>query len=130
MIGVMNIAVDIDGTITESPGFFKEFMLAMREKGHSIHIITGTTNIKKTPEECQEHRKAQLKKYDIKEKEDYDYLVICRSPMVEGVAAAKADYCKNKNIDIIFEDSDLFIEAINKYSNTLCFKIIERRKNV
>ena len=36
----MKFAFDVDGVITEAPGFFSEISKALRKSGHEIHIVS------------------------------------------------------------------------------------------
>jgi hypothetical protein len=37
----MNIGIDIDGTLTRYPLFFRELGLSWRASGHKVYVITG-----------------------------------------------------------------------------------------
>jgi len=112
----MKIAFDIDGTITEVP----KQMKLMMDLCHSV-ILTGSLN----PNATIDGRLEQLSKYGIN-KEDFDEIVQCIGADVTEVAKKKAEYCRDNNIDLIFEDTPLYTYWISKISpNTACFLIHE-----
>ncbi len=110
----MKIAIDIDGTITECPEFFV-FLTKLFRPEHEIHIITGRKQTERIETE------EQLTALGI----EYHHLHIVgpkKSYLTEETMwTRKGDFCREHNIDVLFEDMDEFIEHIPK--STLVFKI-------
>lgn len=115
-VELMKIAFDIDGTITEVPKQMKELI-----RMHDSVILTGSLN----PNATIDGRIEQLRKYDISD-EDFDEIVQCIGIDVVDVAKKKGEYCRDNNIDLIFEDSPLYTFWISRISpQTACFLIHE-----
>jgi hypothetical protein len=85
----LKIGVDLDGTISEYPQFFKLFTKAMAEAGCKIYVITdrlpGTQRLVA----------AELAEYGI----TYDVL---------KVTSNKAGYILKEGIDVLFDDMDRY----------------------
>jgi len=81
------IGIDLDGTISEYPEFFKQFTKAMAEAGCKIYIVTD----REPGTEAQV--KAELKNYGI------TYHVI-------KITGDKTSYILTQNIDVLFDDVD------------------------
>jgi uncharacterized HAD superfamily protein len=81
------IGVDLDGTISEYPEFFRLFTRAMAEAGCQIHIITD-----RAPG-THDHVKAELQAYDI------TYHTI-------EITGDKARYILEQSINVLFDDVD------------------------
>lgn len=125
----MKIAIDIDGTITRLPKFFKQFIDSFIDNDNEIHILTGAKPNSRNDGNNKEgnysnlpNRMKQLKKYGI---ENYTVLIsVLRETDTPGVAEGKGDYCKENKIDIIFEDNSKYAEAIKRISpHTIIFLI-------
>lgn len=85
----MKIAVDLDGTISEYPDFFKIFTKGMAEAGCKIYVITN--RMPGTENEVAE----ELNSYGI------TYHVI-------KITAEKPDYILNEGISVLFDDREEF----------------------
>jgi len=121
----MKIAIDIDGTITALPEMFKKFMNMGKDCDWEVHILTGSTDTERPYEEHIKGRWKQLRKYNIFPK-DADKLHVAIGHTVQDVAREKGKYCKLHNIDLVFEDSDLFVTYITSMSpGTKCFLLKE-----
>jgi len=85
--GKMKIAVDLDGTISEYPEFFKGFCKAMREAGCRIYVVTDR------PEGMEEAVAEQLEGYGV----TYDEIKI---------TGEKSRYIVKEGIEVLFDDMD------------------------
>lgn len=83
----IKIAVDLDGTISEYPEFFKLFTKAMSQTGCQIYILTDR------PAGTEEQVADQLQGYDI----TYETIKITRR---------KSEYILKKGISVLFDDMD------------------------
>ena len=83
------IAVDLDGTISEYPEFFKLFTKAMSQAGCRIYILTDR------PPGTEEMVAEQLQSYGI----TYDVMKITRE---------KSDYILKEGIGVLFDDVDQY----------------------
>lgn len=116
----MKIALDIDGTITSNIAFWVQFTeyhkkaLSSASKApfnHEIHILTSRHK------ELEEYTRTQLITWGIR----FDYLVLLDHPFdkttVEERARGKAEYCKEKGIDVLYDnDLHLFYEVFKEVS--------------
>jgi hypothetical protein len=83
----MKIAVDLDGTISEFPEFFKAFTKAMSRSGCKIYIVTDR------PPGTEEQVAEQLQGYGI----TYETIKITRQ---------KSRYILDEGITVLFDDTD------------------------
>jgi hypothetical protein len=87
------IGVDLDGTISEYPGFFKWFTRAMARAGCKIYVITDR------PPGTEAYVARELERYGI----TYDVIEI---------TAKKARYISSEGIGVLFDDVDeYFLDA-------------------
>ncbi len=96
----MNVAIDIDGCITEYP---KVFACLLQLLSHGCHITIITNREPGTEEEIVE----ELKTYGIFEN-DYDLVVITDK---------KADFIVKNGIDLFIENTD---EYFQKLPSSVC----------
>lgn len=113
----MKIAIDIDGTITANPPFFKHFITNQLSHGNEIHILTGhlTTwgpdfNVVGAIENLPV-RINQLNALGITE---WTKLMSVGDCTLEGVGIQKGIYCRDNNIHFIFENDLLYIAKIKE----------------
>ncbi len=110
----MKIAIDIDGTITANPRFFKRFIESQLKAGNEVHVLTGSVRSREEDEESPRRRVEQLAKLGITE---YTCLVqITRRSQYPDIGVGKGVYCKENSIDMIMEDDELYIREIAKRS--------------
>jgi hypothetical protein len=99
------IAVDLDGTISEYPRFFKLFTKAMADVGCKIYVITD-----RVPGTQREIRR-QLDSYGI------TYHVL-------KVTADKAGYILDEAISVLFDDMDRYFRHLP--ADVAVFKIRQK----
>jgi len=104
----MNVAFDIDFTITKYPKFFK---LALRMLDG--FVLTSFVKEVGGKEKNVRYRVRQLKKLGIKGG-DFRILAIAQGDKQEEFAKAKADLCTRLNVNIIFEDDPVYISECAK----------------
>src|SRR5581483_4372737 len=101
----MNVALDIDGTISEHPEFFAVLSAALRKAGHRVLVLTYRDPAR------GEATRAQLTAWGI----EFDELVI--APSLE----AKGQLCGTLGVDLFFDDQDECIAAVPE--NVLVCKV-------
>ncbi len=102
---ILKIGVDLDGTISEYPGFFRLFTRVMAQAGCKIYIITD----RRPGTEAEIG--AELERHDI------TYHVI-------KITSAKARYILDEGVSVLFDDvDDYFLELPEKVA---VFKIRQR----
>ena len=114
----MKIAIDIDGTITAWPKQFADIL----SKYEDAIILTGSLDIRSSMFDLLSQRREQLKPLlgDIKHK-----IMICVGKDLGQVAQLKGLYCRNNNIDVLFDDDQSYCSAVRAISpNTLVLKVI------
>ena len=94
----MNVALDIDGTISEHPEFFAIMSTAIRAAGHRMIILTY-----RDPDR-NEATRAQLAAWKI----EFDDLVI--APSLE----AKGELCNTLGVDLFFDDQDECLVTVSE----------------
>jgi hypothetical protein len=107
----MNIALDIDDTITRCPEFFSIISKALRAAGHRVYIISWR--------EDREFAEEDLAEYGI----DCDQLILPAEQEIRGVphrdwetAAGrwKPAACRRLQIDILFGDMPQVVNAVDR----------------
>lgn len=107
----MKIGIDFHGVIDKKPQFFSEFTKLLKENGHEVHILTGST--------VSNNLLIELTKYQIHYTHIFsitDYKENCGARVIyddngnpwiddEDWNGAKAEYCQRLNIDIHLDDS-------------------------
>jgi len=101
----IKIAIDLDGTISEYPEFFKLFTKAMFQAGCKIYIITDR------PPGTEEQVADQLQGYGI----TYD---------VVKITGQKSDYILKKGIGVLFDDVDQYF--VDLPAEVAVFKIRQK----
>ncbi len=117
----MNIALDIDGTITQQPELFAVLSRAVRAAGGRIYIITSRADTSDVRTLTQQ----ELKNYGI----DYDDLLIIpdadrdRFPCphdeldwYQKYLWQKVYLCLEHNITIVFDDEGKVVDLFKKYA--------------
>ncbi len=106
----MNIAFDLDGTITRSPAFFSVISKALVASGHSVFIVTWREDREFALEDLAEHGIT------------FSQLVLPSEQQIRGIgyqqwkaAAAqwKAEVCRTLKVDVFFEDMPEVINALD-----------------
>jgi uncharacterized HAD superfamily protein len=118
----MNIAFDLDGTITRNPAFFSVISKALVDAGHKVFIITWREDREFTLEDLAEHGIT------------YTQLVLPSDEQIRGIAyqqwktaAAqfKAEACRSLKIDVFFDDMP---EVVNVLApQTTAFMAVDPR---
>ena len=116
----MNICLDIDGTITEDPKFFSLLSNTIKASGGKVFIVTSRTPCHETDVITRE----ELEEFGIV----YDDLWVlpdrreaertCPHSELDWYQKyifQKVAYCKNKNVDVYFEDEDKVIDLFRRF---------------
>ena len=82
----MNIALDIDGTITRNPGFFSVLSQAVRQAGGKVYIVTSRSNA----DGVEVQTRKELAAYGI----EFDDLVI-----IADSGGQEQIMCPHENLD-------------------------------
>lgn len=86
-----------------------------------VFILTGSLSGSPT----QEQRAKQLETFGIDNTHCTSVIMVDGATM-EEVAIGKGQFCRDNQIDMIFEDNDLFIQHINKLSPKTSTWLIRR----
>lgn len=87
------IAVDLDGTISEYPQFFKLFTKAMAEAGCRIYVVTDR------PQGTEKEIQRELEDYGI------TYHVL-------KITSDKAGFIEDEGISVLFDDMDRYFRHL------------------
>jgi uncharacterized HAD superfamily protein len=109
----MNFGFDIDGTISADVSSYRTLMESLIKNDQEVHVITGTADSVIT-DEIMDRRIHWLNKNNI----PYTHLKVCVGGPIK-VAQEKAEYCRDNNICMMFEDSIEYADKISKFSTTL-----------
>ena len=113
------IALDIDGTITARPEFFAKFSREARAQGHRVVLLTSRSR------EVVEESLEEVRGYGV-EFDDY-YFLPESSERPDGDFPSelnwfekqiwqKAEYCRDRGVDVFYEDCSKTIALVEKYS--------------
>lgn len=105
----MNVAFDLDDTITRCPEFFAFLSRALKDAGHPVFIISYRTDEESTADALAEFGVA------------YDELILATDLDLDaqGFYEWKAEMCRRLEIDVFFEDMP---EVANRVDDsTVCF---------
>lgn len=80
----MRTAIDLDGTITADPDFYRAEMQGLMARGHEVHVLTGNT--------LGEHKLAQL---GLVKGRDF---TVCAVVPRKHIASAKVAYMQSAGI--------------------------------
>ena len=89
----MIVGLDIDGTISKHPELFRILSKALRNEGHSVHIVTCRME--------PEHTEKDLESWGI----EYDRLHLIPVQTDLSVADWKRKVCEDEGLDFLFDDS-------------------------
>ncbi|OGS22993.1 MAG: hypothetical protein A2252_06255 [Elusimicrobia bacterium RIFOXYA2_FULL_39_19] len=117
----MNIALDIDDTITAMPEFFKVLTKAFAKADHQVHVITSRSET----EESRRITESELRELGIK----YNHLHFI-PPSNKAKEACphreldwynkylwqKTAYCLKNNISVYFDDDEKVVALFKKYA--------------
>lgn len=116
----MRIAVDIDGTLSREPENIRDLMKQLMHSRNRVIVLTGC--LYDQPSEAE--RIKQLKDLGVTKGIHYTSLVRISGFTHRQVSYGKAMYCRDTQVDMIFEDDDQYISDINQMSpRTTCFLI-------
>jgi hypothetical protein len=109
----IKIGLDIHGVIDSNINFFKILTKLLVDNGHEVHIITGAKIENELPF-LKENTISYTHLFSITDYHIEKGTEITwdekNNPHLETYAwdKAKAEYCKKENIDIHFDDSDIY----------------------
>lgn len=118
---ILKVGFDIDGTITEEQDFFAKFSKIVKANGGKVFIVSSRTDnafvLKETKQELKqlgihfdeiyllpdfESAKANCARLELDWYQKYIF--------------QKINFCKEKNIQIFFEDEDKVIDLFRRYA--------------
>ena len=117
----MNIVLDIDGTITRCPAFFRVLARSIRDNGGKVYIVTSRSTL----DGVKDLTRKELNSYRI----EFDELIIISDKAqyqvhcphddldwYEKYLWQKVAFCLNRNVKIVFEDDSRVISLFEKYA--------------
>ena len=118
----MNIALDIDSTITRTPGFFSMLSRSVRQAGGKVYIVTSRSNA----DGVEVQTRKELASYAI----EFDNLVIiadsggqkqitCPHENLDWYQKylwQKVKVCLDYNVRIVFEDDPKVISLFEEHA--------------
>jgi len=102
----MNIGLDIDGTISESPQFFALLSAVLKAAGHQVHIITYRDPSPQSVEET----KRELSSWKI----SYNSLHLPEDDFGMGMGEWKRSMAQKLSIRLMIDDSLEVLAAMPK----------------
>ena len=107
----MIVCVDLDGTISDAPEFYKALMCGLRAEGHEVHVLSGVPDSSTVTPGDLTKKKAQLEELGCDG--CYDKLVAVGGPE-KNVAQAKVDYMTHVGASVLIDDRKRNIKAVQK----------------
>lgn len=128
----MHFAFDL-GTITDAPSVLKEVAsclmgdrLGWAHPDNKVTVLTACFNGEPTREE----KLKLLSSHGFHQGLEFDQLVIVEGKDLSERGFRKAEFCRDHQVDMIFEDCDIYIEEINRLSpKTVCWRIRLSERN-
>lgn len=117
----MLIAIDVDGVLSRDTVQLAMLMKAIKRDENKIVILTGSLSGHPTYDE----RLKQITDLGITA-DLYNELKIVDGQDQYAVALKKAVFCREEAVDMIFEDTDLYILKINEISPKTSTWLIRR----
>ena len=112
----MQIAIDIDGTITRYPLIFNELICLFRAGAHCVVILTGAA----VPNPASVDRAAlhtgRLLQLSPLLQEPIPPIEICVGRDPTEVADLKARFCLDHSIDLLIDDSKIYCDWVRSIS--------------
>ena len=118
----MNIALDIDGTITKNPAFFSVLSQAVRQAGGKVYIVTSRGNDDVARVQTMQELASYMIKFD-------DLVIIADSSSEEQLQCPhenldwyqkylwqKVAVCLDRNVNLVFEDDLKVIRLFDEYA--------------
>lgn len=106
----MIICVDLDGTITAAPSFYKALMDGLRSGGHEVVVLSGCAGERASPEEA--NAKAVILD-SLGLARSYDRLVVVAAPH-NKVATPKVDYMTHVGACALIDNDKANVKAARK----------------
>ena len=88
-------------------------MRALKTAGHEVFILTGA--LPHTVGGDPQWRLHQLQELGVTQ-EDFTQMVIAMDTSFDGVGLKKGEFCATQNVQLMVEDTPLFLEGIAKKS--------------
>ncbi len=110
----LRIGIDIDGTITDNPDFFRRFIENQLEAGNEVHIITGGTQGREGDFSSPEHRVRQLRSFGITA--CTALIQFTRRIKDPYIGISKGEYCLRHDIDLMIDNDPAYLEEIVRIS--------------
>lgn len=120
----MNFGFDIDGTISAAPEAFGAIMRALVSAGETVHVITGGLHDEEPTQEQVQSRIDQLAEMGIISGSHYTMLHVLNGPTTGRVASLKQKVCVEFGMVLMFEDSQVYVDAISRV--TQCLMMVPR----
>jgi len=114
---------DIDGTISEKPGVYREIMKSLVQSGHIVYPLTAMQD-SVARDHYESMRLEQLMRMGLDRGVHFTDVVVCVAPTLEGCGDLKGKFCKNKGVVFMVEDTAMYAESIERISpETLCLRM-------
>lgn len=110
----MNVAFDLDGTISAYPALCESIASSLVAAGHMVVVLTGHAD--KNPESCNRDE-VTAKKKSLTEAvgfKSFSRFVCCIVRNSQEAAAFKAGYCFGEKIDVLIDDAPDYCEAVKR----------------
>jgi len=115
-MGVMHIAIDMDGTLAEHPKEFAQLMVTLLLANNYITILPGSMAPNNEP-----FRLNQLATLGITE-DMYSELTVCYGQSLDEVGQRKGEFCRDRKVDMLFEDMPIYLRYVRSISpQTVCW---------
>ena len=120
----MNVALDIDGTITKKPQFYAILARGVRAAGGKVFVVTSRSN----SSDVRKQTKRELDAYGIA----FDDLIIIADAEGDRIACPhddldwyqkylwqKVSVCLKHKVSIVFEDDPKVIELFRRFAPSI-----------
>lgn len=120
----MNVAFDIDGTVTDAPDVFAAVTAALTRAGHHVFVVTAYGPGDPKTHGDQKWRQEQLAELGLNVGRNYERVYIAAGDTKHDVANEKRDICKMLNVRLFVDNSVLNCRAVSE--TALCLLVQDR----
>lgn len=102
--------------LTQNPKFFKDFISSHLKAEDEIHIITSSLNSLQDDINFTYEKPSRVKQLNDLDIFYWTVLVRVSAKSYKEIGFGKGVYCKENQIDCLFEDNEIFIQEVKKQS--------------
>lgn len=104
--------LDIDGTLTAMPDFFRPMCRAIMQAGGLVYLITGCKPGDGPARATNAGREAQVAQYGFRRGIEYAAIFICPGGTEDAIGKAKERVCKRMGVQLLIDNDPTFANDV------------------